>query len=205
MKTDRSATSNPWVRLALMLLSFAPSVVFAAPSKSHTSPSCWVEPRVHSESRDDDHGLDFQRLEKPLPPGSTLSPNGAYAFHLREETTSENGSSRLELTLYNERPYLLAARLPEVRGFEPPRWINEQLIYFRVWWGRIAGTDFIIDVERERTVLQQTFRYGTIAFQQYQQCKTPEWSDSADCTCFPGAPKDWKPRTRGTVVSPDPE
>jgi hypothetical protein len=39
-------------------------------------------------------------------------------------------------------------------------WLNEKLLFGRVWWGRIYSTDFIIDVEKEQFIYKQMAEYG---------------------------------------------
>lgn len=184
---------NIMPKLAATLLSLIPTLTLSAQAAFHTSPACWTEPRIHSEMRENDVVLTIQHIDGNMPHESVPSPNHVYSFFLKEEAIPKNGMSRVEITIYNERPYLLHITLPSVRGIGQPQWINEQLFSVRVWWGRIAGTDYIIDVEREEVVNQQAFRYGAIAFQQFKQCATPVWSESAACKCYPEAPKGWKP------------
>ena len=40
------------------------------------------------------------------------------------------------------------------------QWLNEKLIFGRVWWGRIYSTDFILDVEKEQFIYKQMAHYG---------------------------------------------
>jgi len=40
------------------------------------------------------------------------------------------------------------------------QWLNEKLLFGRVWWGRIYSTDFILDVEKERFIYKQMAHYG---------------------------------------------
>ena len=39
-------------------------------------------------------------------------------------------------------------------------WLNEKLLFGRVWWGRIYSTDFILDVEKEQFIYRQMAHYG---------------------------------------------
>ncbi len=47
---------------------------------------------------------------------------------------------------------------------------------------------------------QLPLRYGAIAFQQFKQCDTPQWSEADACRCYPEASIDWRP-----LVSSNPE
>ncbi len=76
----------------------------------------------------------------------TLSPNKGYYFNLqgwRPEAT---------LSIYTEKDYLISINFKEVFGINKPKWINEKLIFITVWWGRIAATDIIYDVEKEKVI-----------------------------------------------------
>jgi len=50
----------------------------------------------------------------------------------------------------------------------PPqaRWISEKLIFIRVWWGRIVGSDLIFDVEKREFVYREMIHDGTHLYRQ---------------------------------------
>ena len=52
------------------------------------------------------------------------------------------------------------------------QWINEKLVFIRVWWGRVVGSDFIFDAETGRFIHQEMINDGTVLFQQTQQAKS---------------------------------
>lgn len=179
---------------AALLLGCVSTGVHAA-TGFHTSPACWDEPRIHAEEREAHVDVEVVRADGPLAEPVIVSPNGAYTFHL-DEIPATGGNSDYTLTVDNERPYLLELAFPDARGVVTPTWINEKLLFVRVWWGRVAGTDYLVDVEKEAVVLVEPFRYGAIAFQQFKQCETPEWEGSEACGCFPGQPERWPPGKR---------
>jgi hypothetical protein len=41
-------------------------------------------------------------------------------------------------------------------------WLNERLLFARVWWGRILSTDFILDVQNREFLYQQNAYYGQL-------------------------------------------
>src|SRR5690348_3390243 len=41
-----------------------------------------------------------------------------------------------------------------------PKWLNEKLLFGRVWWGRIASTDFIFDIQKRDFVYREMAHYG---------------------------------------------
>jgi len=55
----------------------------------------------------------------------------------------------------------------ELEGLSDVRWLNEKLIFMRAWWGRIAATDLIFDVEREKVIHAEWLTDGSLARQQY--------------------------------------
>jgi len=59
------------------------------------------------------------------------------------------GSKVLQLTFQNH-----------ASGSVSIRWLNEKLLFGRVWWGRIYSTDFILDVEKEQFIYKQMAHYG---------------------------------------------
>jgi hypothetical protein len=129
-------------------------------------------------------GIRVERWEGAEALPELLSPNGAYAFSVHRPDASPDEVWSPEIRVFNERPYLLRVVFPDAHAVKDPVWINEQLLFVRVWWGRVAGTDFILDVEREELVHRTPFRYGAIAFQQFKQCGSPEWRDREMCRCL---------------------
>jgi hypothetical protein len=49
------------------------------------------------------------------------------------------------------------------------RWVNEKLIFIRVHWGRILGTDMIFDTEKNEFTYREMIVDGTILYQQTRQ------------------------------------
>jgi hypothetical protein len=41
-------------------------------------------------------------------------------------------------------------------------WLNERLLFARVWWGRILSTDLILDVQNREFLYQQNAYYGQL-------------------------------------------
>jgi pimeloyl-ACP methyl ester carboxylesterase len=89
---------------------------------------------------------------------------------LRARTdTSEPCTTRV--FVYNETDSLAQISLMDhYRNFPPSvSWVSEKLLYLRVWWGRVLGTDLIYDVEREEFVYEESFRDGKILFEQHKE------------------------------------
>jgi len=150
----------------------------------HTNPYCWDEARIVAASGPDDYEILLSRIDSELPEPSTLSPNKAYAFHLADGIWNETEQSwHREILVDIERPYLLKLVFPGVRDMHDVRWINERLLFVRAWRGRIAGSDFIINIESEIVAHQERFYWGQAAFQQAQACAEQEWADLEQCQC----------------------
>ncbi len=45
-------------------------------------------------------------------------------------------------------------------GCASVQWLDEELLFGRVWWGRVYSTDFILDVEKEQFIYKQMAHYG---------------------------------------------
>ena len=48
-------------------------------------------------------------------------------------------------------------------------WINEKLIFIRVYWGRILGTDMIFDTDKNEFIYREMVYDGTTFYQQTHQ------------------------------------
>ena len=42
------------------------------------------------------------------------------------------------------------------------RWLNEKLLFLQVWWGRIAATELILDIDTARWLYMEDANYGTL-------------------------------------------
>ena len=108
----------------------------------------------------------------------TLSANKAYWFRLKK-VVDENIEADKSLYVFNERDYLIKIHISKTdhRNDGEIRWINEKLIYYQWWWGRILGTYIIFDVEKEEIIQKEMVEYGAIAFQQFQEAKDKGWME----------------------------
>jgi hypothetical protein len=92
------------------------------------------------------------------------SPNGVYYF-----TISEPHTSNPSVLVYSEKNHITRIAFGEVKSLGGVSWINERLLYLRVWWGREAATDIVFDVEKERVVHAESVHGGRNAFEQYRE------------------------------------
>ena len=156
----------------------------ASADEFHSSPYCWDEARTYASEELARIDVAIAQIDIDKGIEGTLSPNGAYEFDITGQSNGAHPEWRPRLLVFNERPYLLEIQFPSTKTISDAEWINENLIFVRLWRGRIAGSDFIIDVEKEAIVYQQPIRQGEIAFEQYKQCSEEEWKDEEHCRCF---------------------
>lgn len=145
-------------------------------------PDCWTEVRNYQTDGNDwdwPSRTSIDHVVVTKPEAVTLSPNGAYYFALTEEFP------RQSVLIFAEKESLLRISFVDPKGLADVKWINERLLYMRVWWGRIAATDFVFDVEKERVVLTESTHDGGFRMQQYQEM-CPRLGG---CQCIPKVPQ----------------
>jgi hypothetical protein len=76
-----------------------------------------------------------------------------------------------EIRVFNERDDIIKIELGDHAATYGTsiKWVNEKLLYIQLWWGRILGTYFIFDVEKEKIVIKEMVYDGGIVFEQWQQ------------------------------------
>lgn len=158
--------------LALLVASFVATAGWPG-----LPPDCWEESRlVHQPKhwREIDTLATTTRGSVVKVTSPEFSPNGAYWFVLERERLTYS------LKYFAEKDHLVHMRFSDVKSVASPRWINEKLLFVRVWVGRLAATDLIIDVEAEMIIHSESLRDGHLAMSQYKaQCT----KDSEGCTC----------------------
>jgi hypothetical protein len=161
----------------------------------HTTPDRWREPRLYHRPVQPDIadrvalGRDIAPPKIRVPATSDpedgappdngrsaerpgLSPNHAYWFAVQESVTAEGRPRMTIISIFNERPGYLQIMLKDNPRYEPQvKWINEKLLFVRVWWGRVLGDDLIIDVERETIIYREAVHSGLIPFQQWRSAR----------------------------------
>ena len=172
------------VKAAAALLAVLGLIPQTSVAPTYTNPACWDEPRIYQPQGESgavfenaaQRSLKLDHISGSLERPHTPSPNRAYAFHQSPET-----GLHASLVVFKEKDYLLRIRADDARGLRDVRWINERLIFFRLWLGRIGGVDAIVDVETEVIVHMEAFETGDIAWQQSRDwCKARP--TDADCT-----------------------
>jgi len=129
-------------------------------------PDCWSEERnIHGGDFDDiwKANTAFKKLTgTKLKPG-VYSPNKGYYF------VAEDGRPSGAVTIFAEKNYLIRIEFSALFGLGEVKWINEKLLFMRPWWGRIAATDLIYDVEAEKVIYAESVTDAYLAFQQFRE------------------------------------
>ena len=129
-------------------------------------PDCWSEERiVHRGDFADlwQENTAFKKLDgQKLKPG-IFSPNKGYYF------VTNDGRPNGAVTVFAEKSYLIRIVFSQLFGLSDVKWINEKLIFMRPWWGRIAATDLIYDVEAEKVIHAEGVMDAYLAFLQYRE------------------------------------
>jgi predicted phosphodiesterase len=137
----------------------------------HTTPNRWSEPRVFHTPFEDEYAqrIVMEQIERPAAISrATFSPNGAYSFVVNEPDFQQPGPWNTTIFVDNERDRLLQIKLLDRRNYRlDVSWINEKLLFVGVWWGRVLGTDIIVDIEREEILYREMKHDGSIPFQQW--------------------------------------
>lgn len=163
-------------------------------SASPTNPVCWKTPRIYhpggAKGLEIEHAaarvLQVRNVAATLGQPRTLSPNGAYAFSYSERANPgpPSGSTMVSLRVFNEKHTLLSLEADDVRSLQSPRWVNEKLIYFRLWLSRLAGVDVLVDVEEGRIVRMEAFSDGgTLWRQARDSCASEQHIPECDNAC----------------------
>ena len=87
----------------------------------------------------------------------------------RAVVLSRQPGNAFEIRIFNEKPFLVRVRMKDIRAVEPPIWINEHMLYARIWTGRVAGVDLYWDSDNERTALIVPFIDASVALEQSRE------------------------------------
>lgn len=141
----------------------------------HTTPDKWKDVRVFHTAFDERWSERVQVRKVAAEDTCSekiYSPNKAYWYSVAVGPQTRQVHD-VRVDIFSERDYLVRLELSQIyMNFEKKvRWINEKLLYVRVWWGRALGADLIFDVETERIVYMENVHFGTIPFLQWQQAK----------------------------------
>jgi len=159
---------------SLLMLLIAGKAALAVPDASD-----WREPRNFHEEFDATFGDRISIIGKGtsiLSEESVLSPNGSHHLEILELTERTNNTV-IMISTDKTVTILLKETYPNFPT--RVRWINEKLVFIRVWWGRILGTDLIFDTDRSEFIYKEMVVDGTLLFQQTKQAlRNPESNSS---------------------------
>jgi hypothetical protein len=128
-------------------------------------PDCWTEVRNFHSSDDSWNWRSratVTRVAAEKPENVTYSPNKGYYFAL-------SAPPEHAILIFAEKEHHVRIIFADAQNLNDAKWVNEKLISMRVWWGRVAATDLIFDVENERVIYAESVHYGGIAMEQARE------------------------------------
>ena len=139
-------------------------------------PSRWEEPRLYHSPFEAAFGNRITLFESaPAPDGSTpvYSENRGYFFRVAPPDFTRSGPWTTSVYVYAEKRAWTRLTLSDHGSYPVQvRWINEKLLFVRVWWGRLIGTDLILDAESGAIVNREMVRDGRLLFRQHRESTT---------------------------------
>ncbi len=166
--------------LMLAAAALTAAALAAARQPWHSNPEGWTEPRLYHSPPLSEHEkrilqtrIALGRIPDAAPRGERFpSPNKAYFYTVAEPDTLVPGPWNTVLSVDNERQGLLEVTIRDHRSLGVrAEWISEKLLFIRIWWGRVLGTDLILDVESESILYREMVHDGGIPFEQSRQEK----------------------------------
>ena len=158
-------------RCGSLLLLFGVQVAVAV--ESHypgLPPDCWDEYRVYHPVRADQptaSQLKVSHIPEPGVKEQQFSKNGGYWY------SPDLLETEPSVVVFSEQEFALRLDFPETYQHSGywilPSWVNEKLIFIRVYQARWGGVDLLFDVEREQVIWQQPFIEGDAAIQQSRE------------------------------------
>ncbi len=100
--------------------------------------------------------------EVPNSARKLVSPQGTrWFFEVDPDYTStkEPWNTTLFIHKVGEADRLLRVDVMDHGNTFTASWINEKLLFVQVWWGRIASSDLIIDIEQDKVIYHELASY----------------------------------------------
>lgn len=95
----------------------------------------------------------------------TSSPNSDAAFfYLSQPDLTKSGVKNTSMLIYGKRtsPYAWRINIRHHHNTEvKPQWINDELLFLQVWWGRSLSTDAILHAPSGRFIYLQEANYAS--------------------------------------------
>lgn len=165
--------------VAMGLLALCASAMLPAEDNwPGAAPDCWSKTRVvHGVADYEAQWKDNVRVDLRIGPaieGGMKSRNGGYQF------LTEKSGTETRIRIHVEKPKQVLIRVTHAMSLQDVQWVNEKLLSGRIWWGQVAATDFIFDVESASFVWHQSATESSIAMHQYREgCR-----QSGGCACI---------------------
>ncbi|MBT64263.1 MAG: hypothetical protein CML13_13745 [Puniceicoccaceae bacterium] len=147
----------------------APLLILSCSLIAVPDASEWNKPRNFHVAFEDQFTDQIKIIEiKNLAPSKAAeySKNEAYWFEL-EPLNEKTNEQRISVSADGLATISLKDTYPNFPT--QAHWINEKLIFIRVSWGRIVGTDLIFDTEKKEFIHREMVYDGTILYQQTRQ------------------------------------
>lgn len=159
----------------LALLSLSSCLVILSPfAKAQSLPSCNATQVTYEVApRDTEDRIQVLKVAiRSEPPATGTRVNSIQGTRwLAEVDPNYTKTGPWTTTLYvgnsdSPKAYLIASFKDHGSTFSA-HWINEELLFLQVWWGRIASSDLILDVTTGRFIYDKLANYG----QTVEPCK----------------------------------
>ncbi len=134
-----------------------------------SDPSTWTAPRNVHQEIDAQHleRISIKKVEKGNEDssGASFSPNHSYWM----KSLPPTGTSQVVMITTDRNGYLISFRDSYSNFPIQTKWVNEKILFLRVYWGRIVGTDVLVDAETGKFLYMESFVDGTQMFQQARE------------------------------------
>lgn len=143
----------------------------SASSYPGKAPDCWTQPRaVHTNEETDDYVSKHISITKntviEVKQLEYVSPNKGYSFSYVDDRPDGM------ITINAEKHHFTVIELKNIFGLSEIKWVNENLVFFRIYLGQEVFIDVLFNVESERIIFSQSGRNSKSAMQQFEQgCK----------------------------------
>jgi hypothetical protein len=99
----------------------------------------------------------------PMPSEKKLTPQKTRWLMVKKPNFMKPGPWTTTVSiggLNSDDPMLELALIDHASGGAQVEWLNEKLLFVRVWWGRIVSTDLILNVEETTFPYREMANYG---------------------------------------------
>lgn len=140
----------------------------AAVAASVPDASEWTKPRNFHVAFDETFAPNIMVAESSndsVPEAVVFSANNAYWFYVEPYDVE---ASEQRIVLDGNRGVTITLKDAYLNFPVRVTWVNEKLVFISVWWGRVAGTEMIFDIEKNEFVYREMVYDGAQLYQQTQ-------------------------------------